>query len=66
MIICYINYANPTLDDISFLYAFRSEQLQVLKWDEERKKSDFLEMSYNEDIKLISNQAGYIINNAIA
>jgi len=66
VIMCYINYANPTIDEISFIYGFTSEDLTVRKWREDPAKADVVEMEFSEDIKLISNVAGYIIYNAIS
>lgn len=66
VVLAYINTANPTVDDISFVYGFRSQQLTVRKWRDDPKKGDFIEMEYCEDIKVVSNVAAYLIKDCIA
>lgn len=66
VVLAYINTANPTVDDISFVYGFRSQQLTVRKWRDDPKKGDYIEMEYCEDIKVVSNVAAYLIKDCIA
>lgn len=54
------------VDDISFIYGFRSEDEQITKWRDDPKKSDFIENAYSEDVKVVSNIAAYLIKDCIA
>lgn len=66
VILAYINTENPTIDDISFVYSFKSQPLTVRKWRDDAKKGDYIEMEYSEDIKVVSNVAGFLIKDCIA
>lgn len=65
VVLAYVN-PNPMVDDISFIYGFRSEDEQITKWRDDPKKSDFIENAYSEDVKVVSNIAAYLIKDCIA
>ncbi|PIP38770.1 MAG: hypothetical protein COX19_10775 [Desulfobacterales bacterium CG23_combo_of_CG06-09_8_20_14_all_51_8] len=61
-------YANPNaaIDDVSAGYIFRSRNWQTKEWREEEKSRDVVETGYIEDEKIVSNVAGYLIEDCIA
>lgn len=65
VIVAYINYGG-FMDEISFSYTFRSQNFETTKWYEQKLKTTFIETGYMEDNKVVSNVAGYLIENVIA
>lgn len=62
----YINYDGNYMDNISFSYTFRSQEMETRKWRDEAIRSDLIETSYVEDHRLVAPSAGYLIKNVIS
>lgn len=65
MIMLYVN-PNAAIDDVSAGYIFRSKNWNTKEWREEEKSRQVVETGYIQDEKIVSNVAGYFIEDCIA
>lgn len=61
-------YIDPTdsLDTFTFMKTFRSQEWQTRKYDIDAEKAMYIETNIVEDVKVVSNVAGYLIKAVVA
>lgn len=66
LILAYVNLNNePMTDDFSLAYTFRSQDYQTRKYNVDAQRSQYIETTNLEAVKIVSNVAGYLIKAVI-
>lgn len=67
IILAYVNLSNEAMvDDFSLAYTFRSQDYQTRKYDVDSQRAEYIETTAIEDVKVVSNVAGYLIKSVIS
>ncbi len=67
IILAYVNpSAEPTVDSFSMAYTFRAKTYETRKYNVDEQRAQYVETNYLEDVKVVSNVAGYLVKNVVA
>jgi hypothetical protein len=66
IILAYVNLdKEPMQDSFSLAYTFRAQEYQTRKYDVEAQRTQYVETTDLEDVKVVSNAAGYLIKSVV-
>lgn len=67
IILAYVNMnSEPMVDDFALAYTFRAQEFQTRKYDVEAQRAQYIETTALEDVKIVSNVAGYLLKNVVS